>query len=121
MRHQFVDRARELRKASTAAERKIWHWLRNRYLGRYKFRRQRPVDDYILDFYCAELKLAIDVDGASHDTEEKAVYDAKRTQFLNARGISVLRLRNEHIDEQPDAAWDLIVDAVKLRESRPSP
>ena len=123
MRHQHIDRARELRKSSTAAERRIWHWLRNRYLGRLKFRRQRPVDDYILDFYCAELKLAIEVDGTSHDTEEKALYDTKRTAYLNARGITVLRLRNECIDDQPDAAWDLIVEAVERvsRQIRPSP
>ncbi|MFL6246819.1 MAG: endonuclease domain-containing protein [Thermoanaerobaculia bacterium] len=121
MRHQFVARARELRQTSTAPEHKIWRWLRNRYLGQYKFRRQHPVDDYILDFYCAELKLCIEVDGESHDYH--VAYDARRTQFLEARGITVLRLRNEYIDEQPDNAWSLIVEAVEncVRQCRPSP
>jgi very-short-patch-repair endonuclease len=123
MRHQFVDRARELRRLSTATERKLWYWLRHRYLSGYKFRRQHPLDGYILDFYCAELKLCIEVDGESHDTDERALYDARRTQFLATRGIAVVRLLNDYIDEQPDGAWDSIVMAVEevLRESRPSP
>ena len=121
MRHRQIERARELRQTSTAAERKLWYWLRNRYLSDYKFRRQRPIEDYILDFYCAELKLCIEIDGASHD--QRVVYDARRTQFLMSRGITVLRLRNESIDEHPDGAWDLIVQTVEkvVREIRPSP
>jgi len=122
MREQLTERARELRKTLTAAERKLWYWLRHRYLGGHKFRRQHAIDDYILDFYCAELRFCIEVDGASHDTETAILYDARRSRFLAARGVSVLRLRNEYIDEQPDGAWDLIVDRVeRLRESRPSP
>ena len=123
MRHQFVDRARELRKLSTNAEFKIWRWLRHRYLHGYKFRRQHPIEDYILDFYCAALKLCIEIDGVSHDTDARVLRDERRTQFLEARGIRVLRLRNEYIDEQPDGAWDCIVMAVNevVRESRPSP
>ncbi len=81
-----------------------------------------------MDFYCAELKLCIEVDGQSHDTESTVIYDVKRTRILAALGVTVLRLRNEHIDEQPDGAWSLIVAAVDearakvvLRESRPSP
>jgi very-short-patch-repair endonuclease len=112
MRRQLTERARELRRASTAAERKIWYWLRHRYLAGHKFRRQHPIDSYILDFYCPELKLCIEVDGQSHDTDTKALYDAKRTCILAAYGVTVVRLRNEHIDEQPDGAWSLIVAAV---------
>jgi very-short-patch-repair endonuclease len=130
MRHQMTERARELRRGSTAAERKIWYWLRHRYLGGYKFRRQHPIDSYILDFYCPELKLCVEVDGQSHDTEAKVLYDANRTRTLAAHGVRVVRLRNEHIDEQADGAWSVIVAAVDeairvrkllLRESRPSP
>ena len=128
MRHQLTERARELRRCSNASERKIWYWLRHRYLGGHKFRRQHPVDNYVLDFYCSELKLCIEVDGQSHDTDETVLYDARRTRILNAYGVTVVRLRNEHIDEQPDGAWSLIVAAVDearakgvRRESRPSP
>ena len=112
MRHQLTERARELRRGSTAAERKIWYWLRHRYLGGHKFRRQHPIDDYILDFYSPELKLCVEVDGQSHDTESSVRYDAERTRKLTTHGVTVVRLRNEHIDEQPDGAWSLIVAAV---------
>jgi very-short-patch-repair endonuclease len=112
MRQQLTERARELRRASTSAEHMIWYWLRHRYLGGHKFRRQHPVDRYILDFYCPELKLCIEVDGQSHDTEATVLYDARRTRILAAYGVTVVRLRNKHIDEQPDGAWSLIVAAV---------
>ena len=128
MHGQWIDRARVMRTRSTRAENTIWRWLRNRYLGDYKFRRQHPVDSYILDFYCPELQLCIEVDGETHDTAERAAYDARRTANLARHGIHVLRLTNDHIATQPDGAWALIVDAVghaaaKLadRESRPSP
>ena len=126
MRRRLTDRARALRESSTRAERKIWYWLRRRYLSGHKFRRQHVVESYILDFYCAELRLGIEVDGTSHDTDAREEHDAKRTSALEQRGIMVLRLRNEHIREQPDGAWSLIVDAVESAkqrrpELRPSP
>ena len=130
MRCQLTERARDLRRNSTAAERKIWHWLRHRYLGGHKFRRQHPIGGYVLDFYCPELKLCVEVDGQSHDTDARVGYDIKRTDKLAAYGVTVVRLRNEYIDEQPDGAWSVIVAAVEeamrarntgLRESRPSP
>src|SRR5215203_1150499 len=105
MRRQLTVRARELRRCSTVTERKIWHWLRHRYLGGHKFRRQHPIGCYVLDFYCAELKLCIEVDGRSHDTDASALYDAKRTSYLAAHGVTVVRLLNQHIREQPDGSW----------------
>jgi very-short-patch-repair endonuclease len=129
MRQRLTERARELRRTSTRAERKIWHWLRHRYLGGHKFRRQHPIDCYVLDFYCAELKLCVEIDGGSHDTDASALYDAMRTRRLAALGVTVVRLWNQYIYEQPDGAWSTIVAAVDeamrvkgvLRESRPSP
>lgn len=104
--------ARVLRKHLTPTERLLWHWLRHRYLGGYKFRRQHPIGPYILDFYCAELKLCLEVDGGVHDTPERIARDEARTRFLNSLGITVTRIRNEHIREQRDGAWDAIVDAI---------
>jgi len=102
--------------------------LRGRYLLGHKFRRQYVVESYILDFYCAELRLAIEVDGTAHDTDARGARDAARTRALEQRGITVLRLRNELVREQPDGAWSLIVDAVEAAgreqrrpERRPSP
>ena len=118
MKRRLTDRARELRKCSTLAERKLWHWLRRRYLGGFKFRRQHSIDGYILDFYCPALNLCVEVDGTCHDSPERMSYDESRTRHLSARGITVIRLGNEHIDEQPDGAWSLIVAAVESAERR---
>jgi very-short-patch-repair endonuclease len=112
VRCQLTERARELRKRSTSAETVIWHWLRHRYLGGQKFRRQHPMAGYVLDFYCPALKLCIEIDGASHDSDASVTYDADRSHALAAHGITVVRLRNEYIAEQPDGAWSLIVAAV---------
>jgi very-short-patch-repair endonuclease len=129
MRHQWTECTRELRKHSTAAERKIWFWLRRRYLGGTKFRRQHPIDDrYVLDFYCAELKLCIELGGGVHDTALKVASDVQRTRELAARGVTVVRLRNDYVADQPDGAWSVIVAAVVAAQrqhagpkSRPSP
>ena len=115
MRRQFVGRARSLRKRLTRSERTIWHWLRHRHLGGHKFRRQHPIDGYILDFYCADLKLCIEIDGGIHNYTARVIHDENRTRRLRKRGIEVLRMLNEHIAEQPDGAWSLIVAAVESR------
>jgi very-short-patch-repair endonuclease len=113
VRRQQTSHARDLRLRATIPEQRIWYWLRHRYLFSYKFRRQHPIEGYILDFYCASLKLCIEIDGSSHDTEERLQYDTERTHVLSSRGITVVRVRNETIFEHPDGAWSLIADAVE--------
>ncbi len=81
-RPQIFTRARELRQPQTPAERKLWSRLRNQRLGGFKFRRQHPIDRFIVDFYCATCHLVVEVDGDSHT--EQAEYDAARTAWLNA-------------------------------------
>ncbi len=73
----------------TDVERTLWYYLRNRKFHGYKFRRQYPVLNYILDFYCTEKKLAIELDGSQHI--EQISYDEKRTDQLEALGIHVVR------------------------------
>jgi very-short-patch-repair endonuclease len=97
---EAIEFARTLRQAPTAAEKKVWRWLRHRQLRRFKFRRQHPVGPYVLDFYCPELRLCIEVDGAVHDY--RYAKDVVRTQFLEELGITVLRLTNEYVRKQPD-------------------
>ena len=79
----LVAKARELRKNMTPAEKKLWHG----YLRSFKFRvlRQRPIAFFIVDFYCAALKLVIEVDGDSHFTEAGRAYDAERTSILSRK------------------------------------
>jgi very-short-patch-repair endonuclease len=64
---QLRQRAKEMRRAPTRSENRLWSWLRDRRFDGYKFRRQYPIGRYVLDFYCAELKLAIEVDGRHHE------------------------------------------------------
>ena len=87
-----------MRREPTRAERKVWFWLRDRRLDGYKFRRQVPLGAYVLDFYCAELGLAVELDGPTHDSACMSDYDSKRTIFLRSRGVEVVRVPNELTD-----------------------
>jgi len=89
--------ARELRLRATEAEQKLWSLLRNRQLKGKKFRRQHAVANYVVDFYCNEYKLAIELDGNFHADAEAKEYDAARTALLKELGINVLRFWNEEI------------------------
>jgi very-short-patch-repair endonuclease len=91
------ENARRMRKYPTHAENVIWEELRNRKLLNYKFRRQHPLNNYIADFYCHELKLVIELDGRYHDLEEVKEKDQKRTEDLQDLGITVYRITNEEL------------------------
>ena len=91
---EFLDFARRLRKNQTDAEKLLWKILRNRQLLGLKFRRQHPVGPYILDFYCHDCKLCIELDGGQHYTSEGQQEDKDRTMFLATRGIHTLRFSN---------------------------
>ncbi len=88
------QRARELRKRLTPAERILWESLRNKQLDGYKFRRQHPINRYIADFYCHELRLVVELDGAVHDNVEQAEHDRGRSAVIGEFGIRILRFRN---------------------------
>jgi very-short-patch-repair endonuclease len=92
-----------MRRAPTGPEARVWWWLRDRRFDGYKFRRQVPVGPYILDFYCAELKLAVELDGAHHNTACMSDYDSARTLFLRRLGIHMVRLSNELTQGDGDA------------------
>lgn len=87
-------RARELRKNMTKAEKKIWQFLRTLP---YQVLRQRVIDNFIVDFYCAHFKLVIEIDGDSHFTEEGTAYDKERTNILKGYEIKVIRFTNNDI------------------------
>ena len=91
------SQAAELRKNMTYAEKILWHRLRNRQINDLKFRRQHPVDIFILDFYCHERRLAIEVDGGIHNQEAQKEWDENRTYELTEFGIKVLRFTNEDV------------------------
>lgn len=89
--------ARELRLRTTEAEQKLWSLLRNRQLKGKKFRRQHAIANFIVDFYCHECKLAIELDGNFHTGSEAKEYDKSRTALLNELEITVLRFWNEEV------------------------
>jgi very-short-patch-repair endonuclease len=90
-------RARQLKKVMTAAEKVMWELLRNRNLESFKFRRQHPIGRYILDFYCHEAKLVIEVDGKIHELYNNTEYDKLRTEELESHGLKVIRFNNEEV------------------------
>lgn len=85
--------ARELRSRMTPGEVRLWKVLKNKGLLGYDFDRQRPVDDYIVDFYCKGLKLVIEIDGSSHDNSESIENDSIREERLKKFGISIIRFK----------------------------
>jgi very-short-patch-repair endonuclease len=107
--------ARENRSNPTAAESKIWREvLRVRKFAEYKFLRQKPIGGYIVDFYCSELQLVIEIDGDSHaETEE---YDRERTMFLNALGLQVARYTNDEIIRNIEGVY---ADLIRLTNTSP--
>ena len=98
---------KQLRNNATSSEALLWKALRGRNAGGYKFRRQQGIGSYILDFYCSELRLCIELDGSSHD--HKYEYDERRTAFLNEQGIKVVRFHNEVVLANVDAVAREIV------------
>lgn len=104
------QRARELRGEQTPSEARLWHALRGRAAGGLKFRRQVPFGSYIVDFYCAEKKLVVEVDGGVHD--DQVSYDAERTAWLESIGLKVIRVRNEDVMYRLDAVLDEIWNAA---------
>lgn len=100
--------ARELRRAMTPIEAILWQRLRSRRLAGLKFRRQHPIGPFITDFYCAERKLVIEIDGDSH--AEKARYDASRTAWLEEQGIRVIRFNNRDVLDNLPGMLEMIKD-----------
>jgi len=90
-------RARKLRQSSTDAERRLWSRLRGGRMGGLRFRRQHPAGPYILDFYCPQLRLAIEVDGSQHTLPSQELRDKSRTAWLRACGITEIRVWNNDI------------------------
>jgi very-short-patch-repair endonuclease len=90
-------RRRELRRNQTNAERALWAKIRNKQFLEMKFFRQYSFGSYILDFYCPEKKLAVELDGGQHNQPEGREYDTVRTSYLNAHGVEVLRFWNNEV------------------------
>jgi len=114
----ILSRARELRHPQTSAETALWMRLRDRQLGGYKFRRQHPIDRFIVDFCCPACHLVVEVDGDSHLAQVE--YDAARTEWLNDHGYVIVRFTNQEVHLQIEAVLqELFAWCQRLSESEP--
>jgi very-short-patch-repair endonuclease len=100
---ELVEKARILRNNMTLAEIILWSRLRSKKINGYKFRRQQPIFDYVVDFYCDELKMIIEVDGEIHLLSEKTDSDLKRDKILKINGYHIIHLTNLEIETELDA------------------
>jgi very-short-patch-repair endonuclease len=105
-KHLLTDRAKTLRREATSAEKILWNALRGKQMAGLKFRRQQPVGNFIVDFFCASERLVIELDGASH--EEKSEKDGARQRFLEEQGLRVLRFLNEDVEKNLDGVLETI-------------
>ena len=113
-----ISLARKLRKDQTDTERKLWSLLKSRSLLGYKFRRQRPIGLYVVDFCCMKPRLIIEADGAQHS--RKSDEEVTRTSFLEKRGFLVIRFWDNDILLRPNAVLEGIIQALNTL-TLPSP
>ncbi|MDO9162027.1 MAG: DUF559 domain-containing protein [Methylococcaceae bacterium] len=106
----LTNKARSLRKNQTDVEQLVWKHLRNRQLYNYKFRRQFPIEPYIADFVCLDLKLIIELDGGQHASQID--YDNQRSLFLEQRGFKVIRFWNNDVIENTVGVLEAIHLAI---------
>ena len=97
---QLLEFAKSMRHTATNAENLMWQLLRAKRFMNLKFRRQHVIQPYIVDFYCHELGLVIELDGSQHGTDDAIEYDAERTQFLEALGLTMVRYYYEAINTE---------------------
>ena len=110
----LIERAQTMRREMTAAERRLWYdCLRHLPV---KFRRQRPVGRFIVDFYAPSAKLVIEVDGDSHFDDQGIAYDRERTAFLQGLGMTVVRFTNDEVLQQLDGVYLRIQEVLGLTE-----
>ena len=112
-------RRRRLRREGTSAEALLWSRLKGRQLDGLRWRRQFGVGPYVLDFYCPACRLAVELDGAGHRTEEQRTYDSERTQYLQAAGIHVLRFPNRAVFHSASRVLAQITEVASGHERTP--
>jgi very-short-patch-repair endonuclease len=109
--------ARRLRRNQTDAERVLWFRLRDRRLDGWKFKRQMPIDRFIVDFLCADAKLIVELDGGQHDQNRER--DANRTRILEAMGYLVLRYWNNDVMRNTNGVLEDILSTINQQRSEP--
>ena len=113
MKHQLTPIAKNLRKNQTDQERKLWYFLKAKRLNNYKFRRQYPIGNYIVDFCCPRNKLVIELDGGQHNEDDNLEKDKDRDDFLKNKGFKILRIWNNEVDKNISGVYDEILKFLK--------
>ena len=116
---RLKERAKELRNNTTFSERVLWKHLKSRQLMGYQFTRQKPIDNYIVDFFCSKLNLVIEVDGDSHN--DKQHYDKQKNDVLRKTGLELIRLDGYFVINQTMEALEIISEKIKQLEKRTTP
>jgi len=111
---KFKSRALQLREAQTSAEARLWQALRNRRLAHWKFRRQHPIDRFVVDFVTIDGKLIVEVDGVTHGSDAAAVRDAQRTAILESLGFHVVRVTNADVYQNLDGVLEMIDGTLNM-------
>jgi very-short-patch-repair endonuclease len=111
---RILQRSRDFRHPLTPPEAKIWQAVRSRQLG-VKIRRQHPIGRFIVDFWCAEARLAIEIDGDTHAAPDQAGYDSTRTAWLEERGYKVIRFRAGEVQRNLEGVLEAIRRACEAR------
>jgi len=117
---KLVPLAKKLRKEMTLSEVLLWQELKGKQMLRYDFDRQKTIDNYIVDFYCKELRLAIEIDGESHEHEYRFENDIKRQQRLENLGVRFLRFDDIEVKRKINNVLNVIYDWI-LQESKNPP
>lgn len=119
MRNRVAQRrARLLRNATTDAERHLWRQLRLRQLGGYRFRRQVPIGEYIVDFACLQASLVVELDGGHH--QDQCLYDHRRDRTIESAGFRVLRFWDDDVLKQTEAVLNVIAAALETAGPHPN-
>jgi very-short-patch-repair endonuclease len=113
--------ARNLRRQDTWAEKLLWSWLRDRRFSAYKFRRQHTFGDYILDFFCVEAFLDIELDGSQHGFQDQKKMDEERDGWLEKAGVKVLRFWNGRLRREKECIRETIWRELQQRAPHPLP
>ena len=111
---KLKPRRRELRKRQTPEEKILWWHLKDRQIG-YKFKRQQSLGGYVVDFYCPDKKLAIELDGSVHDSKESRQYDKLRDDSLSLVGCTVVRINNSEVNKDVFKVLTKIKDILAKR------
>jgi very-short-patch-repair endonuclease len=111
-RTEVKEKRRALRRSMPPAEIILWSKLRGKSMKGFKFRRQYSIGAYIVDFYCPQLKLAIEIDGESHFVEGADSYDRERQAIIESSGVSFLRFTNRDVYERLEGVIDKILERI---------